>query len=123
VLAHDVVCYQGEAVALVAADHPETARQAAKRIRVDYQVWEPVTDPRAALGHPSWNRLHDENPDTVGLSRSAAPIHPRGNLLPHLKIRKGRGSTTTPRPGSGSRPPRGSRSWSCTRRPPRWVRG
>ena len=89
VLAHDVVRYQGEAVALVAADHPETARQAAKRIRVDYQVWEPVTDPMAALGHPSWNRLHDENPDTVELSRSAAPIHPKGNLLRHLKIRKG----------------------------------
>jgi xanthine dehydrogenase D subunit len=89
VLAHDVVRYQGEAVALVAADHPETARQAAKRIRVDYQVWEPVTDPQAALGHPSWNRLHDEDPDTVELSRSAAPIHPRGNLLRHLRIRKG----------------------------------
>ena len=44
VLAHDVVRYQGEAVALVAADHPEIARQAAKKIRVDYQVWEPITD-------------------------------------------------------------------------------
>lgn len=89
VLAEDVVRYQGEAVALVAADHPETARQAAKRIRVDYQVWEPVTDAQAALGHPGWNRLHDENPDSVELSRSAAPIHPQGNLLRHLKIRKG----------------------------------
>ena len=49
---HDVVRYQGEAVALVAADHPETARQAAKRIRVDYQVWEPVTD-AAGRARPS----------------------------------------------------------------------
>jgi xanthine dehydrogenase D subunit len=89
VLAADVVRYQGEAVALVAADHPETARQAAKRIRVDYEVWEPVTDARAALGHPGWNRLHHEDPDAVELSRSAAPIHPRGNLLRHVKIRKG----------------------------------
>jgi xanthine dehydrogenase D subunit len=89
VLADDVVRYQGEAVALVAADHPETARQAAKRIRVDYQVWEPVTDARAALGHPDWNQVHEESPDTVELSRSAAPIHPKGNLLRHVKIRKG----------------------------------
>ncbi len=89
VLADDVVRYQGEAVALVAANHPEIARQAAKRIRVDYQVWDPVTDPQAALGHPTWNRLHDVPADDVELSRSAAPIHPKGNLVRHLKIRKG----------------------------------
>ena len=34
VLASDVVRYQGEPVALVAADHPETARRAMKRITV-----------------------------------------------------------------------------------------
>jgi xanthine dehydrogenase D subunit len=89
VLAHDVVRYQGEAVALVAADHPEIARQAAKKIRVDYQVWEPITDARHALGHPTWNQLHDEVAPDVELSRSAAPIHPKGNLIRHLKIRKG----------------------------------
>jgi CO/xanthine dehydrogenase Mo-binding subunit len=90
VLAKDVVRYQGEAVALVAANHPEIARQAAKKIRVDYQVWEPITDARQALGQPTWNRLHDDDraPD-VELSRSAAPIHPKGNLVRHLKIRKG----------------------------------
>jgi xanthine dehydrogenase D subunit len=89
VLAHDVVRYQGEAIALVAADHPEIARQAAKKIRVDYQVWDPVTDARDALGHPNWNRLHDDPADSIELSRSAAPIHPKGNLVRHLKIRKG----------------------------------
>ncbi len=89
VLARDIVRYQGEAIALVAADHPEIARQAAKRIRVDYEVWEPVTDAREALGHPTWNRLHDDNAEDVELSRSAAPIHPKGNLVRHLKIRKG----------------------------------
>ena len=36
VLAHDRVRYQGEAVALVAADHPETARRAAALVEVDY---------------------------------------------------------------------------------------
>src|SRR6266702_603567 len=38
VLAAGVVRYQGEPVALVAADHPEIARQAAKKIAVEYQV-------------------------------------------------------------------------------------
>jgi xanthine dehydrogenase D subunit len=89
VLADNVVRYQGEAIALVAADHPEIARQAAKKIRVDYQVWDPVTDPRTALGHPTWNRLHDSPAEDVELSRSAASIHPKGNLVRHLTIRKG----------------------------------
>ena len=38
--------YQGEPVALVAAEHPETARRAAARIVVDYEVLDPVTDAR-----------------------------------------------------------------------------
>ncbi|WP_346261775.1 xanthine dehydrogenase subunit D [Plantactinospora sp. ZYX-F-223] len=49
VLAVDEVCYRGEPVAIVAADHPETARRAVRRIVVDYRVREPVTDPEAAL--------------------------------------------------------------------------
>jgi xanthine dehydrogenase D subunit len=49
VLARDQVRYQGEAVAIVAADHPETARRAAARIAVDYEPLRPVTDPEAAL--------------------------------------------------------------------------
>jgi xanthine dehydrogenase D subunit len=73
VLAEGVVRYQGEPVALVAADHPEIARQAAKKIAVDYEVLPAVTDARQALD-------------------PAAPrLHPRGsgNLVRHLKIRKG----------------------------------
>ena len=38
VLAWDRIRYQGEPVALVAADHPETARRAAAAIAVDYEV-------------------------------------------------------------------------------------
>jgi xanthine dehydrogenase D subunit len=49
VLALDEVRYQGEPVAVVAADHPETARRAVARIVVDYQPLTPVTDPEAAL--------------------------------------------------------------------------
>jgi xanthine dehydrogenase D subunit len=89
VLADGVVRYQGEPVALVAADHPETARRAAQRVRVDYEVWEPVTDPVAALGHPTWNQVHDGAARPSGLSRESASIHPDGNLVRHVKVRKG----------------------------------
>jgi xanthine dehydrogenase D subunit len=71
VLAADVVRYQGEPVALVAADHPEIARQAAKKIRVEYEPMRPVTDAVAAL-EPGAPRLHSG-----------------GNLVRHLKLRKG----------------------------------
>ncbi|CAA9434677.1 MAG: Xanthine dehydrogenase, molybdenum binding subunit [uncultured Pseudonocardia sp.] len=71
VLAEDVVRYQGEAVALVAADHPETARRAAKRIAVDYEVLPAVTDPRRALddGVPA--------------------VQPGGNLVREVRVRRG----------------------------------
>ncbi|GIF74321.1 xanthine dehydrogenase subunit D [Asanoa siamensis] len=49
VLAIDEVRYEGEPVAIVAADHPETARRAAARITVEYAVRAPVTDPEDAL--------------------------------------------------------------------------
>ena len=48
VLAIDRVRYFGEPVALVAAEHPEQARRAAERIRVDYEPLEPVVDPERA---------------------------------------------------------------------------
>src|SRR5215469_10558976 len=71
VLAEDVVRYQGEPVALVAADHPEIARQAAKKIEVEYEILAPVTEAVAAL------------------DASAPLLHPQGNLVRHLKLRKG----------------------------------
>jgi xanthine dehydrogenase D subunit len=71
VLAFDVVRYWGEAVALVAADHPEHARRAAQKVRVTYEVLEPLTDPEVAL-------------------TDAAPrLHPDGNVTRHVKIRHG----------------------------------
>jgi xanthine dehydrogenase D subunit len=78
VLADGVVRYQGEPVALVAADHPETARRAAKRIKVDYQVLPAVTDPRRAL---------DED---------APKVHDGGNLVRHLVLRRGAQSKGAP---------------------------
>jgi xanthine dehydrogenase D subunit len=71
VLAWDVVRCHGEAVAIVAADHPETARRAAALVGVEYDVLEPLTDPELALA-----------PD-------APRIHPGGNVTRHVRIRRG----------------------------------
>jgi xanthine dehydrogenase D subunit len=76
VLAIDVVRYQGEPIALVAADHPETAQQAAKKIVVEYDVLEPVVDAERSL-----------LPD-------ARQLHPHGNLVRHVRIRTGDPSPT-----------------------------
>ncbi|MFC0037447.1 xanthine dehydrogenase subunit D [Actinomadura rayongensis] len=59
VLAVDEVRYQGEPVALVAADHPEIARRALDRIVVDYEVLEPVTDARAVVADPERYRVQE----------------------------------------------------------------
>ncbi|MGI5130082.1 xanthine dehydrogenase subunit D [Pseudonocardia sp. CA-107938] len=77
-LAHDVVRYEGEPVALVAADHPETARRAAKRIAVTYEELPALTDPRKAL---------DDD---------APLVHEQGNLVRAMKIRRGEENPTAP---------------------------
>ncbi|MDP9334743.1 MAG: molybdopterin-dependent oxidoreductase [Actinomycetota bacterium] len=70
VLAGDVVRYAGEPVAVVAADHPDTARRACEAIAVDYEVLAPLVDPQ--------------------LSESVErPIHPDGNVFRDLVIRRG----------------------------------
>ncbi|MGH8878515.1 MAG: xanthine dehydrogenase subunit D [Stackebrandtia sp.] len=72
VLAIDVVRYQGEPVAVIAADHPETGRRAAELIEVDYEVLEPLTDPLRAI--------HDD---------SAPRLHEGGNVVRHQPVRVG----------------------------------
>src|SRR5436309_15855579 len=62
VLAIDVVRYAGEAVAIVAAEDAELARQAVKKIEVRYKVLAPVTDMEAAL------------------EPNAPTVHPQGNV-------------------------------------------
>jgi xanthine dehydrogenase D subunit len=69
VFAWDVVRFMGEPVAAVAADHPDTARRAAKAIVVDYEPTEPLTDSEIAADAP--------------------PIHPLGNVLHRQKVRTG----------------------------------
>src|SRR4051812_7433140 len=71
VLAWEDVRYQGEPVALVAADHPETARHAAALIEVDWQGPDPVTHPEP------------------GPAPGAPPLHPGGTLLRHVHIERG----------------------------------
>ncbi|MEU2158478.1 molybdopterin cofactor-binding domain-containing protein [Streptomyces sp. NPDC019396] len=64
VLANGVVRHHGEPVALVAADHPETARRAAAKIKVEYRELPVVTDeasataPDAPLLHPGRDDHH-----------------------------------------------------------------
>ena len=71
VLAWERVRYQGEPIAIVAADHPETARRALDRISVEYEVLEPVTDAEEAM------------------SESAPKLHLSGNVLRHVRIEHG----------------------------------
>ena len=71
VFAHDFVRFQGEPVAAVAADHPDTCRRALAAIVVEYEVLTPLTDPERAV------------------DGSFAPIHPDGNVVRHQRIVRG----------------------------------
>ncbi len=53
----EITCCVGDILALVVADSNFHARQAAAKIRVDYEVYEPVTDPFAAL-EPGAPQVH-----------------------------------------------------------------
>ncbi|HEX3630492.1 MAG TPA: molybdopterin cofactor-binding domain-containing protein [Candidatus Dormibacteraeota bacterium] len=68
VLAQDIVRYAGEAVAIVAAEGPELARQAIKAIAVQYDVLSPVTDMEQAL------------------EAGAPQVQPAGNIVRKLQI-------------------------------------
>ena len=82
VLAYDRVRYFGEPVALVAAEHPEQARRAAERIRVEYEPLAPIVDPERAVEHEaihpeSWTQGHGYRSD------------PRPNVVRSMVIRHG----------------------------------
>ena len=71
VLAWEHVRYQGEPIALVAADHPETARRALEKISVEYEVLDPLASAEEAM-------------------REDAPrLHLSGNVLKHVHIKHG----------------------------------
>jgi CO/xanthine dehydrogenase Mo-binding subunit len=72
-LAEDVVRFEGDKIALVAAETKEAAVAGAKLLRVEYEDLPAVTDPRAALAADA-PLVHEE----LGT-----------NLLLHIPIRKG----------------------------------
>ena len=71
VLAWSDVRFKGEPIAIVAADHPETARQAADLIAVEFEVLEPVCDAEQAM------------------TPLAPPLHEGGNVLRRVHIERG----------------------------------
>jgi xanthine dehydrogenase D subunit len=71
VLAWETIRYQGEPVAVVAADHPETARRALGKISVEYEILDPLTDPEEAL------------------KEDAPQLHLSGNVLKRIRILHG----------------------------------
>ena len=76
VLAWEKVRYQGEPVAIVAADHPETARRALEKIHVEYEVLEPLANAEAAM--------HEDAPK----------LHLSGNVLRRIRIVHGEPEAT-----------------------------
>ncbi|MFH8761108.1 xanthine dehydrogenase family protein molybdopterin-binding subunit [Streptomyces althioticus] len=62
VLAHGKVRHHGEPVAIVAADHPETARRAAAKIKVDYRELPVITDEASATA-PDAILIHEDRDD------------------------------------------------------------
>ncbi|RSS56348.1 xanthine dehydrogenase subunit D [Streptomyces sp. WAC07061] len=82
VLAHGKVRHHGEPVALVAADHPETARRAAAKIRIEYRELPLVTDEASALA-PDAVLVHENRDD-----HHAAHV-PHPNVVHHQPIVRG----------------------------------
>ena len=63
--------YVGDAIALVAAETRDAAKEAAEKIKLDYEVLPPLVDPKQAL---------DED---------APKLHPKGNLLAQRPPKRG----------------------------------
>ncbi|WP_077801550.1 xanthine dehydrogenase family protein molybdopterin-binding subunit [Streptomyces sp. JHA26] len=82
VLAHGKVRHHGEPVAIVAADHPETARRAAAKIKVEYRELPVVTDEASATA-PDAVLVHENRTD-----RHAAHV-PHPNILHRQPIVRG----------------------------------
>ena len=71
VLAWEDIRYEGEAIVIIAADHPEAARRAADRVKIEYEVLPPLIDAEVAL------------------TDAAPKLHPGGNTTRYVKIRHG----------------------------------
>ncbi|MET8692424.1 xanthine dehydrogenase subunit D [Streptomyces bauhiniae] len=82
VLAHGKVRHHGEPVAAVAADHPETARRAAAKIRVEYRELPVITDESSATA-PDAVLVHE------GRTDHHAPYVAHPNILHRQPIVRG----------------------------------
>jgi xanthine dehydrogenase D subunit len=100
VLAADEVRYQGEPVAIVAADHPETARRAVARITVEYEPLAPIVDAEKAMRAdsppvhavpPAALSEHAAASEPAGIAdvADAPAVHEASNVLRHVPIRRG----------------------------------
>ncbi|MFO0723327.1 MAG: xanthine dehydrogenase family protein molybdopterin-binding subunit [Myxococcota bacterium] len=72
-LAVDKARYVGDGVAAVAAIDEDTANAALKKIRVTYELLEPLVEPEQALARPDVI-IHDENPKQ------------KGNVMKHVDL-------------------------------------
>jgi CO/xanthine dehydrogenase Mo-binding subunit len=88
--ARDVVRFEGEVVAAVAAVSPEVAEEACRRIWVEYEPLEPILGPEAALAedaplvHPQWTTYR------MGpLGELGQGVDRRGNDCGHMTSVKG----------------------------------
>ncbi|MEU8653475.1 molybdopterin cofactor-binding domain-containing protein [Streptomyces sp. NPDC048737] len=94
VLAHGKVRHHGEPVAIVAADHPETARRAAARIRVEYRELPVITDeasataPDAVLVHENRTDLPQSQPGSTGGTPTIGHV-PHPNILHRQPVVRG----------------------------------
>ncbi|MGW3494364.1 xanthine dehydrogenase family protein molybdopterin-binding subunit [Streptomyces sp. NPDC001020] len=96
VLAHGKVRHHGEPVAMVAADHPETARRAAAKIKVEYRELPVITDeasalaPDAILVHENRTDLPQGPPTSSGPGGTPISAHvPHPNILHRQPIVRG----------------------------------
>ncbi|WP_439654109.1 xanthine dehydrogenase subunit D [Streptacidiphilus melanogenes] len=83
-LAMGKIRYHGEAIAIVAADHPETARRALAKIKVEYEILPTITTEEQCL-----------DPETYGYVHEPAEYkgHASGNVVHSQKVVYGQGVT------------------------------
>ena len=87
ILAREVVRYQGEPVAAVAADSEAIAAEACDRIQVEYEPLPAVLDPEAALSEGA-PLVHPDLHTYSHMKGVFFPV-PHSNIAHHQKIRKG----------------------------------
>ena len=117
VLAIDQVRYQGEAIAIVAADHPETARHAAAQIEVEFEPLDAGHRSRARRSTPSRStpaatscatctsstatRTRPPTSSSPASTRSACRTRPSSARSPASRCRPRTAASTSSSPPSG----------------------